>query len=700
MSDVDRGIETAELSEHRRAAAGWSLPDVRDGDWLDPFRLRIAAAFEREMEAGRGFLWLPVLFGVGILGYFALAAEPSLLALTAVTAALASLAWALRRRVAAGRVGVALVMIVAGATIMTLRTMVVAAPVLPREMTVEVTGWVAEREASARGGARVRVAVRGVAGVAPERTPEAMRITVRAGADDIRVGDSITVLARVRPPSGPVMPGGYDFGRADYYDGIGAVGFAYGVAKPADIGAPPMAIVLRKPLADLRETIRRRIIAVLPGDTGEIAAALVMGDQRGISETTQEAMRASGLGHVLSISGLHMALVAGSTFWLIRALLALSPGLALTRPIKKWAAAGALLVATFYLAISGGGVATQRSWIMLAVILCAVMLDRRALTLRNVAIAAIIVLLIEPESLLTASFQMSFAATLALVAGYEALRARADRNLTLASAADYGPVGRLWRAAYGLFLTSLIAALATTPFAIYHFQRAAPLALLANLAAMPVIGILVMPAALFSVILMPFGLELLALVPMGWGIDWMVAVGEVTAAWSEGWGGIPAVPASALLFVVVGFLWLALWGERWRLAGLVPMLVAIPIALGAPRPDVLIDAGGRTAAGRATPTRALPGRLCSGRCWPPSTAMRPASWPRTKCAPASSKRWAKNWRPKWASWACSCAGCACCRSSRRPAWPSATPSSPSGGPASWPGPNFTRPRCAGRWSPK
>jgi competence protein ComEC len=115
---------------------------------------------------------------------------------------------------------------------------------------------------------------------------------------------------------------------------------------------------------------------------------------------------------------------------------------------------------------------------------------------------------------------------------------------------------------------------------------------------MPVIGVLVMPAALFSVILMPFGLEAIALVPMGWGIDWMVAVGEVTAAWSAGWGGIPAVPASALLLVVVGFLWLALWGEPWRLAGVVPMLVAIPVALSAPRPDILIDADGRTAAVR------------------------------------------------------------------------------------------------------
>ena len=190
MSDVDRGIETAERASAERAAAALVAAGRRRWRLARSALASAGAAFEREMEAGRGFLWLPVLFGIGVLGYFALPAEPSLLALVAVTAALASLAWALRRRVAAGRVAVALVMIVAGATIMTLRTVVVAAPVLPREMTVEVTGWVAEREASARGGARVRIAVDGIAGVAPERTPEAVRITIRAGAEDIRVGDA------------------------------------------------------------------------------------------------------------------------------------------------------------------------------------------------------------------------------------------------------------------------------------------------------------------------------------------------------------------------------------------------------------------------------------------------------------------------------------------------------------------------------
>jgi competence protein ComEC len=505
--------------------------------------------------------------------------------------------------VAAFRLATALAVIVAGMTLTTLRTTLVAAPVLTRETTAEVSGWVAEREAASRSGTRLRLAVHAIEGLPPERTPPVVRVTVRAGGDEIGVGDAVQMLARLRPPSGPVMPGGYDFARADFYAGIGGSGFAYGRVQPAAIGPAPLAIVLSTPLADLREAIRRRIIAVLPGDTGEIAAALVMGDQRGISEATQEVMRASGLGHVLSISGLHMALVAGSVFWLLRALFALSPTLALTRPIRKWAAAGALAVATFYLTISGANVATQRAYIMLFVILAAVMLDRRAITVRNVAIAALIVLILSPESVLGASFQMSFAATLALVAGYEALRRARDARPALVEAGDRGIVGRAWSAGRGLLLTSLIAGLATTPFAIYHFQRAAPLSLLANLAAMPVVGVLVMPAALFGVLLMPFGLEALALVPMGWGIDWMVAVGTVAAEWSDGWGGVPAIPAAALLLVAAGFLWLCLWGERWRLAGLVPMALAIPVALAADRPDIFIHPEGRSAAVRAADGR-------------------------------------------------------------------------------------------------
>jgi competence protein ComEC len=601
-------------NDARQARAGQRVrlrrfPFVRPGIFAELrgragfLRIRLGAVFEREMEAGRGFLWLPVFFGTGILFYFALPREPSALALSGVAAILVFASWRSRHQTNAFRVALVAASIACGMTAMKLRTDWVAAPMLARDTTTTVTGWIAAREEASHGAARLHLRVHDIAGLAASATPRTVRVTVRSGAASLAVGDAVAVKAELQPASGPVIPGGFDFARAAFYDGVGAVGFAYGAAKPAGIGPAPLDIRLWRPLAALREIIRVRIEEALAGDSGHIAAALIMGDQGGIAATTQDAMRASGLGHVLSISGLHMALVAGSAFWLIRALLALSAKLALTRPIKKWAAAGGLAVSAFYLGISGGGIATERSFIMLAIMLTAVLVDRRAITLRNVALAALVVLAFNPESLITASFQMSFAATVALVAGYEAITARADRRLRLTDSIGPTILGRAARFGIGLFLTSLIAGLATTPFAVYHFQRLAPLTLVANLAAMPAVGLIVMPMALAAVIVMPFGLEVLPLSVMKWGLDWMVWVAKTVAAWSEGAGDVPMAPAAALILVVAGFLWLALWRERWRLAGLVPILAALPLALLAPRPDILVDESGTTVAVRGADGR-------------------------------------------------------------------------------------------------
>jgi competence protein ComEC len=557
---------------------------------------RLAHTFEKEMEAGRGFLWLPVAFGAGILAYFALPREPWPPALGVLTLALGLATWRGRFRIALFRLLVVATAVAAGLTAAKFRTDQVAEPTLTGEVMVTATGWIAGLGETAAGGARVYLRVHHIDGIDAGKAPKTVRVTIRSRADRIAVGDAISVLARLTRLSGPIMPGGYDFARAAFYEGIGASGFAYGAAKPAAIGPAPLDIRLGQPLSRLRDTIRRRIEAALPGDAGHVAAALIVGDQGGISEETQQAMRASGLGHILSISGLHMALVAGSTFWLIRALLALSPALALGRPIKKWAAAAALAVATVYLGLSGGGVATERAFIMLTIMLTAIMIDRRAITLRNVALAALVVLVISPEGLLTASFHMSFAATAALISAYEAIAAWSDGRQVLAT--RHGVDARLRWYAASLLLTSLIAGLATAPFAAFHFQRIAPLTLLANLAAMPAVGLIVMPMALAAVVAMPFGLEALPLTVMKWGLAWVGFVAEKTAAWSAGYGGVAMAPAAALMLIVAGFLWLVLWRERWRLAGLIPMALALPLALAAPQPDILVDEQGAVVAVR------------------------------------------------------------------------------------------------------
>lgn len=583
-------------SQEVRAAADTPAAEGAQSDsarttWL-------ADTFEREVDEGRSFLWLPVLFGVGILIYFALLGEPSTLAVVGVVLLVGTVAAASRRHLGAFRLSIAVTIVATGALTMKLHTEMNAAPKLPREMTAEVSGWVAKRETATRGGVRVVLRVAGIERLNAAETPYAVRVTVRGRGHPIAVGDAIAVTARLRPPNGPVLPGGYDFARAAYYDRIGGVGFAYGSARPADLGPAPLDIRIARPLERLRQAIGERIVAVLPGDRGRMATALITGDRGGISEATQEAMRASGLGHILAISGLHMALIAGSAFWLIRAVLALSAGLALRYPIKKWAALGAMLVASVYLGISGAHVATQRAYIMLVIMLLAVLLDRRAITLRNVALAAIAILVISPESILTASFQMSFAATIALVAAYEELTAWSDRRPRLADRGVNRISGKAWRYASGLFLTSLIAGLATTPFAIYHFQRMAPLTLLANLLAMPVLGIIVMPMAFLAVVVMPLGLEWGPLTVMSWGLGWIIGVAEWTSDLTGAAGGVRAMPSLALGLLVVGFLWLALWRRSWRIVGLVPLALVIPVAATTPRPDILVSPTASAAAVR------------------------------------------------------------------------------------------------------
>ena len=278
----------------------------------------------------------------------------------------------------------------------------------------------------------------------------------------------------------------------------------------------------------LRDAIDARIRTTLDGDKRAIATALLTGRRDAISTPVNDAMFISGLGHVLSISGYHMAVVAGVVFFAVRALLALFPALTVGYAIKKWSAAAALVAAAFYLLLSGAEVATQRSFFMTAVVLIAVMVDRRAITFRTLAVAALIVLAVAPEALVHPSFQMSFAATLGLVAlvqiGMPRLFATPDHSATARVA--------LWggREITMLLLASLVAGLATTPYAAFHFHRVTPYGVLANLAAMPVVSALVMPAGLLGLVAMPFGFDGVFWAIMGIGIDWMIAVTQWVAA--------------------------------------------------------------------------------------------------------------------------------------------------------------------------
>jgi competence protein ComEC len=354
-------------------------------------------------------------------------------------------------------------------------------------------------------------------------------------------------------------------------------------------------------MQELRDAIDGRIRLILSGDSRAIATALLTGRRDAITTPVNDAMFISGLGHVLSISGYHMAVVAGVVFFTVRALLALIPALTVTFPIKKWSAAAALFAAAFYLQLSGSDVATQRSFFMTAVVLIAVIVDRRAVTFRTLAVAAMLVLVMYPEALVHPSFQMSFAATLGLVAliqiGMPRLFAAPDNSATARAA--------LWggREVTMLALTSLVAGFATTPYAAFHFHRVTPYGVLADLLAMPVVSAVVMPAGLLGLAAMPFGLDGVFWRIMDFGIDWMIVVTQWVAALPGAIGRMAAFGTGPLLASTAGILLLGLLRTPLRWSGAAAIALSVVWALATPQPDVLIADDGHLVGVRGTDGR-------------------------------------------------------------------------------------------------
>jgi competence protein ComEC len=542
-----------------------------------------------EAGAGRLLPWVPVAFGVGIAFYFTADHEPVAWVATVAAAAFCAAAFLLRRQ-KIFPVAVMIAALAAGFATATLRTARIAHGVLARPMySVQLSGFVEARDIRER---TDRFVLRVTQMDAPRSSIklERVRLSVRKGtAPD--VGSFVELKARLQPPLAPLRPGSYDFARDMFFQGIGASGFVTGAVKTVE---PPVAggLALRYAafMQGLRDAIDARIRTTLDGDKRAIATALLTGRRDAITTPVNDAMFISGLGHVLSISGYHMAVVAGVVFFAVRALLALFPVLTAGYPIKKWSAAAALAAAAFYLLLSGAEVATQRSFFMTAVVLIAVMVDRRAVTFRTLAVAAMIVLTMAPEALVHPSFQMSFAATLGLVAlvqiGMPRLFASPDHSATAKVA--------LWggRELMTLMLASLVAGFATTPYAAFHFHRVTPYGVLANLAAMPVVSVLVMPAGMLGLLAMPFGLDGVFWWLMGIGIDWMIAVTEWVAALPGAIGRMVAFGIGPLIAASAGIVLLGLLRTPLRWSGAAVLLAATLWAVMVPQPDILISGDG------------------------------------------------------------------------------------------------------------
>jgi competence protein ComEC len=536
--------------------------------------------------AQRGHLlhWVPVAMGLGIAVYFHLRVEPEPVHWVGVgLAALVFMGLSWRAGPAVAPLLAALWVACFGAGIAGVRTHLVAEPVLGFRYYGPIEGRVRDVDRSASDAVRLTLDRVVLEDLRPERTPARVRVSLHGTQDwiDPEPGQVVILAGHLSPPSGPVEPGDFDFRRMAWFDRLGAVGYTRTpvlLLHPAEEGRTGLWV------HRARLALSERIQTDIPGDAGGYAAAVMTGDRAGLSIAANDAMRDANLYHLVSISGMHMGMLVGFVLVLVRSAVALVPWLALRVSSKKIAAGCALPVAAFYLALAGRDVATERAFIMVAVMLVAVLLDRQALTMRSVAVAAMIVLLLRPETLLNPGFQMSFAAVMALVAGFQAIR---------------GPQARVagvwrWLLPTGLLIfSSLLAGLATAPFAAAHFNRVAHYGLIANLLAVPAMGILVMPGAVIYALLAPFGLDAPAAWVIGLGSKWILWVSQTIAGWDGAVSAVITPQGAVLPLIALGGLFVLLWQGRSRWAGVVPVVAALVLWTGATRPVLLVaDSGG------------------------------------------------------------------------------------------------------------
>jgi competence protein ComEC len=553
-------------------------------------------------------VWLAVAFGIGVACYFALPVEPPIWAGIAALAAVVPACWLLRGRDPLLAAGILLAAMAAGFLVGQVRTAQFDGRMLPAPIERALYVGVIDQIELQPAGQRVTLRDIDIKDLPRDATPTRMRVKTVVAQPELRIGQKVGGVATLSAPAGPAEPGAFNFRRQAFFNDLGATGFGYGRLKilkePEGSRFSGVASTIADRIHATRAAIAQRIRGQLPEATGAIAIALTVGDQTALRAADLNAMRDSGLAHLLSISGLHIAIAAGLFFFGLRFALAFVPWIALRYPVKKWAAALAIVAAVLYAGLAGWTPPTQRSLLMTGIALLAILLDRSPISLQLVAWAAALILMFQPETLLGASFQMSFAAVFALVVVFDRLGPWfAARRQSWGEGASWDAklfaiIGNacLWLAT--TVVTSFIAGLATLPFALFHFDRLSSYGVLANAIAVPLTAFWIMPTAALSLLLMPFGLEGWALQAMGWGCDVLLWVAHWVADWPGAIAVLPAMPAMVLPVVAIGLLWLGMARGHWRAFGAAAIAAAVVSAWMVQRPDILVSPSGKLVAFR------------------------------------------------------------------------------------------------------
>ncbi len=589
---------------------------------LEAVGLSLAANWREDCEHRNArFLWCALAMAFGAASYYSLPDEPSLMILLGLVAVSVSWVW---RRARKGAVDFLLLLVVSagiGLSVASYQGQFSSTPVLTRAFSSPVTGVIDHidyRQKNGRKDERWTLRVEAIDRIGSDPKPERLLLVRKALGARFDAGERVKLWARMQPLQRPAFPGAFDYARYLWARSIGGQGYMgreiERLPKMHVSGLSGLWAEAKHRIESLRNSIAEQIAARMKGEAGGLAIALAVGKRDYLSNDVKDALRQSGLAHILAISGLHMALVAMSIFWGARALFALVPSLALSYPIKQWAAGIALLCAFGYLVLSGNSVATIRAFLMTAIILLAILLGRPALTLHNLALALIVVIVVQPYSLVEAGMQMSFGATAALIASYDRLRTVRIRLGVKQEATDthHHPKGlgrmRIFvrtalRWVGGIGATSLIAGLAVLPFSIAHFQQMAPLGLLANLMVMPIVTLVVMPLGLVSILLVPIGLQSLTLPLVAWGLEQVIASARWIVEQSDDRLLVVSGQGMVLSMIVLALAAYAIHRRGLALLGIVPIVAALLVWQMTRPADLWISDNGARVAYRGTDQR-------------------------------------------------------------------------------------------------
>lgn len=544
-------------------------------------------------EQNRWFLWMPVLFAIGIGAYFVLPQEISPWWTLGIIESLIVLAVLFRRRIFALVLLMIVAVVVLGFTNIQLKALYLSEN--PQVMAPEKTylsGKISAIDYNYRGNQRLLLT--DTTNFEKDRNFGSLKVSVRSKETGLHVGQCVEMAVSIMPLAKAAMVGGYQFDRKAYFDGLSGNGYALSQALPIECEIPTSwSQNFKFGIDKLRNKIIAHIREVLPPDQASITAAIIAGEQGVIRKEVIQNYRDSGLAHFLSISGLHMSMIAGLMFFLVRLIVAFIPALAVRYDSKKLAAVFAILISIFYLLISGAQIPAQRAFIMNFIVVLGILLGRRAISMKTISWAGLFVLILTPQALVGASFQMSFAAVVALIAFYEKYAGNLQRFLNGNKNAEQSFVIKfikiIWVYIIGIMVSDLVASLATMPFAIYHFNKIAVYTTLTNLLAGPIIGLIIMPFVLLSLLLMPLGLDYWPLKITGWGVE---QINHITAYVSSLQGAgyqVVSMPLWGLLTIVFGALWLCIWNKSWRKLGWIGVVIGTLSVFSVKTPDVLIN---------------------------------------------------------------------------------------------------------------